>query len=198
MKTIIINKNKIKESEINIVHDFLSKGKIIAYPTDTIYGLGCLATDVKAVKKIFKIKRIPKQRSLLMLVKCYQMLKKYCYVNKKQEEYLKKIWPGSVTVILNGKGNLPKEVSSKDGSFGVRLPKNDFLIKLIRKVGVPIISTSLNISGRENVDPSIDLKKYFGKNCPDLVIDSDMQKNKRASKIIDLKDIKNIKILRNK
>lgn len=197
MNTIKININKIKKSEISFIAEQFKQGKVVAYPTDTIYGLGCLATDVKAIKKIFKIKRIKKPRPLIILISGYKMLKEYAQVDTKQIGYLKKIWPGAVTVILNDMNKLPKELLGSDDSIGVRLPKNNFLIKIIKKAGKPIVSTSLNISGKDNITPDIKLKKYFGIKCPDLVVETNKKNNKKSSKIIDLRDYKEIKIIRN-
>ena len=93
MKTITINKNKIGEDLIDLVTDYLKHGKVAILPTDTIYGLHCLATDRKAIQKIYKIKQRSTRKPLLILVSSLTMLKRYCYISKRQYEYLQTIWP---------------------------------------------------------------------------------------------------------
>jgi len=187
--------NKFSAQEIGLIVDFLKKGKVIVYPTDTIYGLGCLATDKKAINKIYRIKKREKKKPLLVLISDFKMLRKYFKVDKKQLAYLRKIWPGKVSVILNKKSNLPGYVSGRLSSVAVRLPKSGFLTKMIKELGAPVVSTSLNLSGQPHLERVSGLKKYFKKNRPDLVIDAGTIKG-RPSKLIDLRDVDKIKILR--
>jgi len=196
METIKINLSKIKKEEINLIVDFFKSGKTVVYPTDTIYGIGCEATNQKAVNKIFKIKKRSKTQSLLVLVSSISMLKKYTYVSKKQEEYLKKIWPGPVTVILKYRGILAKNVASREESLAVRLPKSKFLTKIIREVGTPIVSTSINISGKESILDPGKIENEFRKEKPDIIINAGILQKKKPSKIIDIRNIDNKIILR--
>lgn len=198
MKTIKINPKKISELEIKDIAAQFKRGFVVAYPTDTIYGLGCIATDVKAIAKIFRMKKRSKNKPLLILAGSLTMLKKYCYINKKQSDYLKKIWLKGgkpVSVVLQSRGILPAALSGGADGIAARLPKNDFLIKIIRKAGAPIISTSLNISGREYKENVNGLEKYFGKNNPDLAIDAGVLKGK-PSRLVDASDVENVKVLR--
>ena len=195
MEKIATSLKEIKKEEIDLIIDYLKNGKVIVYPTDTIYGLGCIATDSKAIDKIFKIKKRDKQKPLLILVKSWCMLKKYCYVSKKQDEYLRKVWPGPVSVILKSRGLLPKNLTSGSENIAVRLPSNEILIKIIRQMGVPITSTSVNISGKNNLTNISDVDKYFGRYVPDLIVDAGRISGK-SSRLVDLIDINNIKVLR--
>ncbi|HTX86537.1 MAG TPA: L-threonylcarbamoyladenylate synthase [Candidatus Nanoarchaeia archaeon] len=195
MQYFKIKINKFSAQEIGLIVDFLKKGKVIVYPTDTIYGLGCLATDKKAINKIYRIKKREKKKPLLVLISDFKMLRKYFKVDKKQLAYLRKIWPGKVSVILNKKSNLPGYVSGRLSSVAVRLPKSGFLTKMIKELGAPVVSTSLNLSGQPHLERVSGLKKYFKKNRPDLVIDAGTIKG-RPSKLIDLRDVDKIKILR--
>jgi len=200
MKYLKINLNKVSDGEIGLIIDCFKRGKVIVYPTDTIYGLGCRADQVKAVKKILKIKKRDSRKSLIVLVSSLSMLKDYCYVNRVQEKYLKKIWRQArpTAVILKGRGLLPREVSGGRDTLAIRLPnlpKSKFLIKIIRELKVPIVSTSLNISGKEILDRVDNLDNYFKGEKPDLIIDAGVIKAK-PSRIVDLTDVGNIKILR--
>ena len=195
MKKIKINLNKITKQEFDLIVDYLQQGKVIVYPTDTIYGLGCLATDKKAIREIYKIKKRNKKKSMLILASSFNMVKKYCFLSSAQERFLKKIWPGPVSVILKSRNLLPRELTGGKDSMAVRLPKNNFLIKIIRRVGRPIVSTSINISGRKSLIDVDNTEKYFGAEKPDLVVDAGELKGK-PSRLIDVRDMDDIKVLR--
>jgi len=205
MKTVKIKSNKISDEQIEQIASYLKQSKVMAYPTDTVYGLGCLARSRQAVKKVHQIKRRIKKKGfqlrpigekpLLVLVSDYKMLVQYCKVGSKQLKYLKKVWPGPVTVILRLKKKMPKELTGGLHTLAVRLPKNEFLIKIIKTVGQPIVSTSLNLVGDKPLTSVAGLNDYFKKVKPDLVIDAGIIKG-RPSKLIDLTDVNNIKVLR--
>lgn len=161
MEKIKINLKKISRKEIDFIVEYLKKGKVIIYPTDTIYGLGCLADNAKAIKKIYKIKKRGAKKPLLVLVDSLKMADKYCKIDKEQEKFLKSAWPGPVTVILEHKNKLPKVLTSVKKTLAVRLPKNDFLIKIIKRIKVPLVSTSVNISREKNLVRVDDVDKYF-------------------------------------
>ena len=172
MQSIKINLEKITKQEIGFIAGFLKAGKTIVYPTDTIYGLGCLATDEKAINKIYRIKNREKKKPLLVLVSDYSMLRKFFFVDKKQEAYLKKVWPGKISVILNKKDRLPKNISTGLPGVAVRLPKSLFLTKMIREVNGPVVSTSLNLSGEKPMEIVDNLQKYFQGAKPDFIVDA--------------------------
>ena len=197
MEYLKINSKKISKDEIDLIIDYFRRGKVIVYPTDTIYGLGCLATDNKAIKKIFKIKGREKKKPLLILVSNFKMLKKYCHISKEQGKYLKKVWKSTraTSVILKKKRNLPWQLTGGQETVAVRLPKVKFLLKILRGVREPIVSTSLNKSGQKNLDSVRHLDNYFKKVKSDLVVDVGVIKAK-PSRLVDIRDIRNIKVLR--
>ena len=202
MKTIKINLNKTNQAEVDLILDYLKRGKVLAYPTDTVYGLGCDARNSKAINKMNKIKGEKGVKPLLVLISDFKMLKEYCFVNKDQMEYLEKIWPASpagkprpVTVILKRKLDLPVELTGGLDSLAVRLPKDEFLVKIISKAGFPIVSTSLNKKGERPLLQVKNLKKYF-KYLPDLVIDAGKCKSAKLSRLVDIRDVNHIKVLR--
>lgn len=197
MKKIKINSNsnKISLDQADFIVDCLKSGKTIAYPTDTVYGLGCDARNIAAIKKINKIKGRTESKPLLILIRDLKMLKKYCFVNFEQIEYLKTIWPGPVTVVLKHRRNLPQELTGGLDSIAVRLPENDFLIQIIGRAGFPIVSTSLNKKGGKPLEDAENLEKYF-KIKPDLAVNAGKCGKTRLSRLVDLRDMENIIILR--
>lgn len=198
MEIIKINNKKISDETIKIIAGYLKEGKTIVYPTDTIYGLGCLATDKQAIKKIFKIKQRAENKPLLVLVDSLAMAKKYCIIGRHQEIFLKYVWTFEnrpTSVILKSKNVLPEELTGSSDALAVRLPKNDFLVKIIKAIGAPLVSTSVNISGLESLAKVDGLEKYFKKDKPDLIIDAGVIKGK-SSRLVDLRDVGDIKIVR--
>jgi L-threonylcarbamoyladenylate synthase len=195
MKTITVNLKKVSPDNLKITLDYLKKGKVVAYPTDTIYGLGCLVSEKKAIQKIRRIKGRENGKPMIVLVSSLTMLKKYFYVDKRQAAYLRKIWPGKVSVILKQKGLFGRELLGSAETAAVRLPKSLFLDKIIKLAGEPIVSTSLNLSGEKSRKDVNSLNSYFKTAKPDLAIDAGVLDG-RPSKLIDLRDSKNIIILR--
>ena len=200
MKRIKINLKKVAKDEIDLIINYFKRGKAIVYPTDTVYGLGCLATDVKAIKKIYAIKKRDKDKPLLILVKDIKMMRAYCFLSKEQENFIKKARLGEkpVSFVLKKRSKLPKELSGGQDSIAVRFPdllKNHFLTKILEGAGSPIVSTSFNVSGRKILNRPSRLENYFTKEKPDLVIDVGTMKAK-PSRLIDIRDLGDIKTLR--
>ena len=172
--------------------DCFKKGGVVVYPTDTVYGIGCLATDQGVIDRIYSIKKRGRDKPFLVLVSDISMAKDYFKINKEQESYLAEYWPGPYSFLLNHKGKL----AQKDfDSLVVRLPKNNFLTKIIKELDCPITSTSLNLSGDRVVDDLVELDSYFDLSLVDLVLDVGPVQGKPSS-VVDIRDIKNIKILR--
>lgn len=195
-----MNLKKINKAQVDLAISYFNIGKVVVYPTDTVYGLGCLATDAKAIKKIYAIKKREKNKPLLILAKNLETIKKYCFLNKKQENYIKeaRLEGKPVSFVLKKKGKLPKELSGGKDSIAVRLPdllKNHFLTKILEGVEGPIVSTSFNISGKKILGDLRDLENYFKEEKPDLVIDAGIIKTE-PSRLVDIRDLDDIKILR--
>ena len=137
------------EEEIKKTLEVLKKGGIMLYPTDTIWGIGCDATNAKAVDKVFKIKHRPDNKSMILLVDDVSKIEKYVkYVPPIAYELIAN-YTEPLTIVYSGAINLPKNVVSSDGTIAIRLVRDEFCQKLISEFGKPIISTSANISGAE-------------------------------------------------
>lgn len=137
------------EKEIENALKILSEGGIILYPTDTIWGIGCDATNDKAVKRIYELKKRAKSKALIILIAEYtHMYKLLDQVSPNAYEYMQK--PKPTTVIFDNIKNISRNILATDGSAAVRLVKDKFCENLILKLGYPIVSTSANLSGGEN------------------------------------------------
>ncbi|MCF6222873.1 MAG: threonylcarbamoyl-AMP synthase [Flavobacteriaceae bacterium] len=183
-----------KELEKSI--EILKNGGTIIYPTDTIWGIGCDATDAIAVAKIYKIKKRTESKSLIVLVDSWEMLENYishipakvsCIINGSSKP---------TSVIYNDPRGLAKNVIATDNTVAIRIVNNDFCKKLIHKFGKPIVSTSANISGKiapKNFD-TID-KSLLHK--ADYIVNLQLEKNQStASQIIRIDSKGKIEFIR--
>ncbi|MEI6898869.1 MAG: L-threonylcarbamoyladenylate synthase [Bacteroidota bacterium] len=135
------------EEEIENCITVLKKGGTILYPTDTIWGIGCDATNEKAVAKIYQIKKRPEVKSLIILVDDPEKISNYVKVVPEIAWDLMESVDKPLTIIYPNAKNLPKNVVGEDHSIAIRVVKNDFCIQLIKTFGKPIVSSSANITG---------------------------------------------------
>ncbi|MBN2884926.1 L-threonylcarbamoyladenylate synthase [Patescibacteria group bacterium] len=175
----------------------LRSGEVLMMPSDTIYGLSCRADSSEAVNRIFTIKKRGKGYPLIILVSSLSMAQKYCHINTQQKIVLKKIWSSErpTSVLLRHRGLLVKEVTANSLYLAVRLPKSDFLRKMIRALAVPIVSTSANFSGQPVISGE-EAEQYFYKGVgPDLVLIGKPNKLK-ASKLVRIDEKGFVEVLR--
>jgi len=135
------------ENEINKIVKVLKRGGIIVYPTDTVWGIGCDATNKKSIEKIYKLKRRFQEKSFIILVKDKKEIFKYVGDTPDILWDFADQFNTPLTVIYPNAQNLPKNVIAPDGSVAIRITKDEFCKKIIENLGKPIISTSANISG---------------------------------------------------
>jgi L-threonylcarbamoyladenylate synthase len=178
--------DKIRE-EIQNALVYLAKGKMILYPTDTIWGIGCDATNYNAVERIYKLKQRVETKSMIVLLDDAAKL----------SDYVKEI-PGiavdlvnniekPLTVIYEGAKGLAKNVVAADGSIAIRVTKDEFCRELIRQFGKPIVSTSANISGTTDPVAFSQIPSVIREGV-DYVVDHNRDRivKARASRIIRL------------
>lgn len=134
------------QDTLNVVR-ILSLGKTILYPTDTVWGLGCDATNIDAVAKIFELKNRVESKSLVVLVSSIEMLG--FYVDKVPQKAIDIIASTKqpTTIIYNNPKGLAANAIATDNTIAIRIPSHHYCLDLINKFGKPIISTSANISG---------------------------------------------------
>lgn len=125
----------------------LKEGGIILYPTDTIWGLGCDATNIKAVERIFEIKARKESKSLLVLVNCEAMLERYVREIPSMASEIVRLSDKPLTIIYPSCKNLAAGITAEDGSAGIRITADSFCSLLIERFRKPVVSTSANISG---------------------------------------------------
>lgn len=144
METQILNKNQLKKAAA-----LIQQGEIVAFPTDTVYGLGADATNEEAVKKIFKAKGRPSDRPISVLIGQTKDIEKYTEDIAKEVWLLtEKFWPGPLTIILKNKGLFASTVTAGKDSIGMRMPDNQVALDFIQACGTPLATPSANTSGR--------------------------------------------------
>jgi L-threonylcarbamoyladenylate synthase len=139
---------KCSDQSISEAANLIKTGKLVVYPTDTLYGVGCNALDEDALKKIFEVKKRDPGKPLSIAVCDLKMLRKYASFDTRAMLVLERFLPGPVTFILRGRG-LPRTLMGGGNKIGVRVPESRTALKLIMEAGVPIVSTSANLSGRD-------------------------------------------------
>jgi tRNA threonylcarbamoyl adenosine modification protein (Sua5/YciO/YrdC/YwlC family) len=184
---IKIYEDKPNESAIKKVVDVLKNGGLIIYPTDTVYGLGCDITNLKALEKVAKIKGIKLEKANLSFI-CYDLSHISDYVKQIDTstfKLLKRALPGAYTFILPGNNDLPKVFKNKK-TVGIRVPDNNIIRAIVKELGNPIISTSIYDEDEVleySTDPELIFEKW--QNIVDVVIDGGYGFN-IPSTIIDL------------
>ena len=169
------------------VSKFIRQGKVIVLPTDTVYGLVADATNKKAVERLFKIKRRRKGKPIPIFVKDIKIAKKSALIDKNQERFLTKVWPGKTTAVLKRKQGIRLYGVDKK-TIALRTPNYRFLNTLLKKINRPLTGTSANISGKS---ASTEIKEIINqfknqKHQPDLIIDAGNLPKSRPSRVIDL------------
>ncbi len=169
--------------EIESHVDKILKGSVFIHPTDTIYGLGCNALDSKAVKRIREIKKRP-EAPFSVIAPSKPWIKENCVIDESSQEWFDML-PGPYTLVLKlkNKNCVTEEVNKGRDSLGVRLPRHWFN-RVVRKLGVPVVTTSINEAGKKFV-ASIDEIDPEMRSRIDFAIDEGEKKG-RPSKIINL------------
>ncbi len=145
MKTEIL---KPTDENFNRAGQLIKRGEIVAFPTETVYGLGANAFDVEACKKIYAAKERPADKPLTLHVATFEMIEQIAEINLAAEKLIEKFLPGPLTIILPKKNIVPDFVTCNSKSVGVRFPNNAVAQKFIKIAGVPIAAPSANISGK--------------------------------------------------
>lgn len=137
-------------NDVNLLAETVRNGGVILYPTDTVWGLGCDATNAEAVQKIYELKNRPADKALIILVESEKRLQQLVDVPAMAWEIMD-LSEKPVTIVYENCRALPAEVKAADGSVAIRLTKNTFCRQLISKINAPLVSTSANLSGQPAV-----------------------------------------------
>jgi len=127
--------------------DIIKKNGIVVYPTETVYGIGANIFSNAALEKVFAIKKRDNDKPISVAVSSFGMMEDLVYIGEKEKRFIDIFLPGPVTVVLKKKEKVPDILTSGSELVGIRFPAHETTIQLIQLAGVPITSTSANISG---------------------------------------------------
>jgi len=161
---ISINPQNPQERLIQKVSETLDQGGLIAYPTDTFYGIGCDLYNKKGIEQIYKLKKRPYNQPFSIICDSLKEISKYAKVSDYCYKTMRRLLPGPYTFILEGTRLVPKIMLTKRKTVGIRVPDNNICINIVRTLGRPIISTSALLD-----DPSLIQDAYSS--YLDIVID---------------------------
>lgn len=167
--------------------DIIRNGGLVIMPTDTVYGIIGDATNENTIKKVYDIKKRDFNKPLLMLVNGIDMLKEYVdNLSSFEREIIDNYWPGPVTIVFKKNNKVSDILSAGMDTVGVRFPDNKLLIDIISKINKPLLSTSVNISGKSEVtNPNFIDEEII--NSIDFIMDCGVCDN-IASSVIKCKD----------
>jgi len=177
-------KNKLPDKAVKKIIEILKKGGIIAFPTDTVYGIAADPNILKAVKKLFWIKKRALRKAIPILISSKSVLKKVVKkVTVSARILTDKYWPGALTIILPKSRLIPSFVTKGSKNVAIRIPDNKIALQIIKAAGGMLAVTSANISGKKEATSAIQLKGLKG---IDLIIDGGKARIGKASTIVDL------------
>lgn len=163
----------------------IRSGRLVVYPTETVYGLGADACSDEAVAKVFSVKVRPIEDPISVAVSSLEMARQFTQMTPKAEAIFKKFLPGPLTVILEAKPTISKLLMAGTEKVGVRVPEHPVALKLLDFVGGPITSTSANLSGKPAPSTAREALDQLGKNV-ELVLDAGKCKLGVPSTVVDL------------
>ncbi len=194
-------KDQELETYIDLIVDYILQGSLIAFPTNSVYGIGGDPFNVDLINRIYEIKYRDRNKGFLLLVSDFEEANKIALFNDNARKIAKKFWPGQLTIILKKKNDtpLPPELNSFQETIGLRIPENKTILRILQELKKrghlgAIIGTSANFSGEPPSISGIEVSKAF-MGAIDLIIDSGKAISKIPTTIVDLSS-NSIKFLR--
>ncbi|MDE3058186.1 MAG: threonylcarbamoyl-AMP synthase [Bacteroidota bacterium] len=160
--------------------------KVVIYPTDTIYGIGGDAAKADVVEKIYSLKERDRGKPLLVLMNSVGMVNNFVEeIPPVAKRLVEKYWPGAVTFVFKANKNLPRGLTGETGTIGIRIPHHLFCVDLIAAAGVPMISTSANLSGTAGGEKIKDVIEEFNGKV-DVIVDGGDAASSLPSTVVDV------------
>ena len=185
------------EEEIKRALETLRRGGVLLYPTDTVWGLGCDATDQKAVSRIYEIKRRADAKSMLALVGSRDMLSRWVENIPQTADMLMDVAVEPLTIIYDRPRGMAPNLPAPDGSMGIRVCSDDFCSRLCLRLGHPLVSTSANVSGEPTPKSYSEISREIIGNADYVIgIRHEERTQHRPSAIIKVCDDETMKVIR--
>lgn len=177
---------KFNVNEVDKVAECLASGEIVAFPTDTVFGLACVFDNEQAVQRIKDAKGRDANKPLPMMCSSVMMINEVANIDTKAYKIMLNHFPGALTVILNKKDCVPAYVTNGFKTIAIRVPNYDLILRIIKRLGKPLLVTSANISNEPSIREYQEVINKLGDRI-DAIVTEDA-KSETSSTIVDLTD----------
>ena len=164
--------------------EVLLSGGLVAFPTETVYGLAAISTDENAVAEMYSVKERPRDKAITLQIADAARIQQIAVMTPVSELLAALFFPGPLTMVLPRKRSVPDFITSGKNSVGVRIPDHRTALAVLRKTGVPLAVTSANISGGDNLVDARAVEKALGGKIP-LILDDGICPGGQASTVAD-------------
>lgn len=182
----------VLENQMNEICDVIQKGGIVAFPTETVYGVGIHFDDEEALERLMEAKNRDYSKAITLMVADKKDISQYAYISPQAQKMIDQFMPGMITLIFKKKESIRDIMTNGKSTIGIRIPDSEFVLSLLKKVG-PMLVTSANLSQHSNTTSTQEVLNQLDGRI-DLVVDGKTSDN-IASTVVDVSQDE-IKILR--
>lgn len=182
----------VLENQMNEICDVIQKGGIVAFPTETVYGVGIHFNDEEALERLMEAKNRDYSKAITLMVADKADISQYAYISPQAQKMIDQFMPGMITLIFKKKESVRDSMTNGKSTIGIRIPDSEFVLSLLKKVG-PMLVTSANLSQHSNTTSTQEVLNQLDGRI-DLVVDGKTSDN-IASTVVDVSQDE-IKILR--
>lgn len=182
----------VLENQMNEICDVIQKGGIVAFPTETVYGVGIHFNDEEALDRLMEAKNRDYSKAITLMVADKKDISQYAYISPQAQKMIDQFMPGMITLIFKKKESVRDIMTNGKSTIGIRIPDSEFVLSLLKKVG-PMLVTSANLSQHSNTTSTQEVLNQLDGRI-DLVVDGKTSDN-IASTVVDVSQDE-IKILR--
>jgi len=177
-----------EDSPVVLAAEVIQAGGIVVYPTETLYGIGGNALDARAIQRVRSVKKRKDHKPILVIVPTIEAVAPLVReIPAAAEVLMKTFWPGALTLVFKASETVPPELMEGSSTIGVRVPSSPLCIKLLILAGVPITSTSANISGEQPQRSIKEIKTALASGV-DLYLDGGTLPESKPSTVVDVSD----------
>lgn len=166
----------LKENDIDIAANLLKEGKIVAFPTETVYGVAAISTKKEYFDRLVKVKKRDPSKPFTLMISSLKQVEDIIEINDLAKKIINKYMPGEITIILKAKENIPSYLDLKTGFVGIRIPNKKYILDIINKINKPLLVPSANPNALPPATTSEEVYSYFNEDI-DAIIDGKIDSN---------------------